>query len=312
MNLLWRVNPEPWNPENIEPECAGWRAEQAAWHSGVSISDLSHHMFDTFIAGPDATALLTAVSANNYESFAIGQAKQFIPVTSRGSIVTDGILERTAEQGYTLSGIPAAQNWVKYHGEQGGYDVSFSTDPSSAFRGGADPRLFRYQVQGPLARDLVESVFGGPLPPAKFFHSVPAVLDGMEFRALRHNMAGQDGCRVHRALAVRRGREGHAATGRREVRPGVRRGARLRVGQRGKRVDPLADPGYLHRSGPGRVPGVAPAVRDRGASGRWTGRSSLRTSRTTTARCTSRLRAGRSRSTTISSGATRCLRRATP
>ena len=193
VNLLWRVNPEPWNPENIEPEYAGWRTEQAAWHSGVSISDLSHHMFDTFIAGPDATALLTAVSANNYESFAIGQAKQFIPVTSRGSIVTDGILERTAEREYTLSGIPAAQNWVKYHGEQGGYDVSFSTDPSSAFRGGADPRLFRYQVQGPLARDLVESVFGGPLPPAKFFHSVPVVLDGMEFRALRHNMAGQDG-----------------------------------------------------------------------------------------------------------------------
>jgi vanillate/3-O-methylgallate O-demethylase len=193
VNLLWRVNPEPWNPENIEPEYAGWRTEQAAWHSGVSISDLSHHMFDTFIAGPDATALLMAVSANNYESFAIGQAKQFIPVTSRGSIVTDGILERTAEQEYTLSGIPAAQNWVKYHGEQGGYDASFSTDPSSAFRGGADPRLFRYQVQGPLARELVESVFGGPLPPAKFFHSVPVVLDGMEFRALRHNMAGQDG-----------------------------------------------------------------------------------------------------------------------
>lgn len=193
VKLLWRQNPEPWNPENIQPEYAGWREEQAAWHSGVAISDLSHHMFDTFISGPDATALLAAVSANNYESFAIGQAKQFIPVTSRGTIVTDGIIERTAEHQYTLSGIPAAQNWVKYHGEKGGYDVSFSTDPSSAFRGGADPRLFRYQVQGPLARDLVEAVFGGPLPPARFFHSVPVVLDGMEFRALRHNMAGQDG-----------------------------------------------------------------------------------------------------------------------
>ena len=193
VNLLWRQNPEPWNPENIEPEYAGWRQEQAAWHSGAAISDLSHHMFDTFISGPDATALLAAVSANNYESFAIGQAKQFVPVTSRGNIVTDGILERTGEQEYTLSGIPAAQNWVKYHSEQGGHDVSFSTDPSSAFRGGADPRLFRYQVQGPLARDLVESVFGGPLPRAKFFHSVPVTLGVMEFRALRHNMAGQDG-----------------------------------------------------------------------------------------------------------------------
>ena len=118
-------------------------------------------MFDTVIAGPDATRLLAAVSGNNYESFTVGQAKQFIPVTSNGNIVTDGILHRDAAEQYTLSGIPAAQNWVKYHGDKGGYDVSFSTDPSSAFRGGAAPKLFRYQVQGPLAADLVERAFGG-------------------------------------------------------------------------------------------------------------------------------------------------------
>jgi vanillate/3-O-methylgallate O-demethylase len=193
VNLLWRVNPAPWNPEVIKPEYAGWRQEQNAWHTGVSISDLSHHMFDTVIEGPDATRLLTAVSANNYEAFAVGQAKQFVPVTNDGNIVTDGILLREAPDRYVLSGIPAAQNWVKYHGGKGGYDVSFATDPSTAFRGGADPGLFRYQVQGPLARDLVETVFGGPLPPAKFFHSVPVTLDGRAFRALRHNMAGQDG-----------------------------------------------------------------------------------------------------------------------
>jgi vanillate/3-O-methylgallate O-demethylase len=193
VRLLWRVNPAPWNPENIEPEYAGWRQEQAAWHTGVSLSDLSHHMFDTVIEGPDATRLLAAVSANNYESFAVGQAKQFVPVAASGNIVTDGILLREAPERYTLSGIPAAQNWVKYHGEKGGYDVAFATDPSSAFRGGGDPGLFRYQVQGPLARELAEAVFGGPLPPAKFFHSVPVTLDGRTFRALRHNMAGQDG-----------------------------------------------------------------------------------------------------------------------
>ena len=115
----WRQNPEPWNPENIAPEYAGWRAEQHAWHDGVSLSDLSPHMFDTFIDGPDATRLLRDVSANNYEKFAVGQAKQFVPVTGDGNIVTDGILARTAEQSYVLSGIPAAQNWVKYHGASG-------------------------------------------------------------------------------------------------------------------------------------------------------------------------------------------------
>ena len=193
MRLLWQQNPAPWNPEGVESEYAGWRQEQAAWHEAASISDVSHHMFDTAIEGTDATRLLQAVSANNYENFAVGQAKQFVPVTNGGNIVTDGILLRLAEQKYMLTGIPAAQNWVKYHGQQGGYDVAFATDPSSAFRGGSDPWQFRYQVQGPRARDLVETVFGGPLPPAKFFHTTPVTLDGMSFSALRHNRAGQDG-----------------------------------------------------------------------------------------------------------------------
>ena len=59
MKLLWRQNPEPWNPENIEPEYAGWREEQHAWHDAVSLSDVSHHMFDTFIRA-GRHALLTA------------------------------------------------------------------------------------------------------------------------------------------------------------------------------------------------------------------------------------------------------------
>jgi vanillate/3-O-methylgallate O-demethylase len=193
MQLLWSQNPPPWLPENIEPEYADWKTEQAAWHETVSLSDVSHHMFDLYIDGPDATRLLSAVSANNYENFAVGQAKQFVPVTANGDIVTDGILLREAENKYVLTGIPASQHWVQYHGEEGGYDVAFDEDPSSAFRGGAGPRIFRYQVQGPHAKALVEKVFGGPLPPARFFHSIRVSLDGRPLRALRHNMSGQDG-----------------------------------------------------------------------------------------------------------------------
>ncbi|MGH3269855.1 MAG: hypothetical protein ACRDN1_12485 [Trebonia sp.] len=81
---------------------------------GLSIADLSHHMSDTFIKGPGATRLLAAVSANNYENFAVGQAKQFVPVAADGNIVTDGILLRTGEREYILSGVSAAQEWVKY------------------------------------------------------------------------------------------------------------------------------------------------------------------------------------------------------
>ncbi|MCX4976909.1 aminomethyl transferase family protein [Streptomyces sp. NBC_00620] len=193
VKLLWKPNAAPWLPEVVEREYTGWRQEQAAWHESVAILNLSHHMFDMFIEGPDATRLLADVGANNFENFAVGQAKQYIPVTKDGNIVTDGILSRDGENKYTLSGVPAAQHWVQYHGEKGGYDVTYVTDPSSAFRKGADPKLFRYQIQGPLASDLVERAFGGPLPPTKFFHSSPVTLDGMDFHALRHGMAGQAG-----------------------------------------------------------------------------------------------------------------------
>ena len=193
VNLLWKPNAEPWTPEVVEREYAGWRAEQAAWHEGVALLNLSHHMFDLFIEGPDALRLLRETGANSFENYAIGQAKQFLPVTARGNIVTDGIVARDGEQSFTLSGIPAAQHWVQYHGERGGYDVSFRTDPSSAFRGGGDPTLFRYQVQGPRAAELVESVFGGPMPPVKFFHAAAVELGGRRFKALRHGMAGQAG-----------------------------------------------------------------------------------------------------------------------
>ena len=191
--LLWKPNAAPWTPEVVEREYAGWRQEQAAWHEGVALLNLSHHMYDLFIDGPDAGRLLGDVGANSFESFAVGQAKQFLPVTARGNIVTDGILAREGQDSYLLSGIPAAQHWVQYHAEQGGYDVAFRTDPSSAFRKGGDPTLFRYQVQGPRAAELVESAFGGPMPQVRFFHSGPIELNGRRIKALRHGMAGQAG-----------------------------------------------------------------------------------------------------------------------
>ncbi|MGH7105976.1 MAG: hypothetical protein ACREFT_05675, partial [Acetobacteraceae bacterium] len=193
VRLLWKPNAPPFRVPVVKPEYAGWREEQAAWSQGVALSDLSHHMSDLFIEGPDATRLLGAVSANDFEAFAFGQAKQFVPVTGEGHIVTDGILMREGPHRYVLSGVPAAQSWVQYHAAQGGYDVSLSSDPDSTLRGGADPMLFRYQIQGSRTPELIERAFGGPLPKLRFFHSAPASLAGRTFRVFRHGMAGQIG-----------------------------------------------------------------------------------------------------------------------
>src|SRR5579872_407875 len=81
MKLLWKPNPPIQTVPVVQPEFAGWREEQSAWRDGVVLYDLCHHMNDLFVEGPDATRLLMSVSANDFEHFEIGQAKQFIPVT---------------------------------------------------------------------------------------------------------------------------------------------------------------------------------------------------------------------------------------
>jgi len=192
VRLLWKPSAAPWTPPVIQPEYVGWAEEQAASNDAVAFSDLSHHMSDLFIEGPDALRLLSDSSANNYKTFEIGQAKQFIAVTARGHLVSDGILMRDAADRFTLSGAPASQNWVRYHGETGGYSVEIGSDPDSAHRGGGDPVLCRFQIQGPHAVALAEKVFG-PLPKTKFFHSTAVELEGRQYRAFRHGMTAQPG-----------------------------------------------------------------------------------------------------------------------
>lgn len=193
VRLLWKSEPSRWLPPVVPAEFVGWREEQAAAYKTAALSDLSHHMTHLFVEGPDATRLLSDLSANNFHDFAINQAKQLIVANDDGYILNDGILIRDEAEKYILSGVPSAASWIRFHATQGGYDVSLSLDPDSATRGGGDPVLFRYQIQGPRALELVERVFGGPLPRTKFFHATFVMLDGRDFRALRHGMSGQPG-----------------------------------------------------------------------------------------------------------------------
>jgi len=193
IKLLWKPNPPLQTVPVVQPEFEGWAKEQHAYEDGVILYDLCHHMNDLFIDGPDAMKLLQAVSANDYEKFAIGQAKQFVPVTKNGDIITDGILMRMGECSFILSGVPASQTWVRYHADRGGYDVTYSANADSANRKEGPPAMFRYQVQGPRAMEVVERVLGAAPPNVKFFHSEEVTIAGRKLRAFRHGMAGQPG-----------------------------------------------------------------------------------------------------------------------
>ena len=206
IKLVWKPHAPNFTVPVVPPEFVGWREEQTAWRDGVAFMNLSFHMRQIFLEGPDVRRMLAAISVNAYEDFEIGRAKQFVPVTHAGHIVTDAIVLRLDTEKFVLSGVAAAETWVRYHAEKGGYNLTWVTDPNSgnhfaepnyASPGkaptGKEPVLFRYQVQGPRAVEVIERTFGGPLPPAKFFHSVPVTLGGTKFRAFRHGMAAMPG-----------------------------------------------------------------------------------------------------------------------
>ncbi len=176
----------------VTPEFSNWRSEQLSWRTSVALLDQSHHMTDLFLTGPDALKLLSDIGVNSFANFQVDNAKQFIAVNSDGYLIGDAILFYLAEESFDLVGHPMVIDWVQYHLETGDYDATFERDGNSIVRAG-DPKLYRYELQGPNALALMEKVTGAPVPPTKFFHMATFTIDGLTVRSLRHGMAGQPG-----------------------------------------------------------------------------------------------------------------------
>jgi len=178
----------------VPPEFTNWRDEQAAWQNACVMFDLSYHMVDLTLTGPDALKLLKDLGFNTFEGFEVNHAKQFAPCNHEGFIIGDVILLYLADQTFSLVGRAPAINWVCYHAEKGGYDVKCDVDERLAVR--KDPTRrndYRVQLQGPNAMKTMEKILGGPPPKVKFFHMATLDIAGKQVHALRHGMAGQPG-----------------------------------------------------------------------------------------------------------------------
>jgi vanillate/3-O-methylgallate O-demethylase len=57
-------------------------------------------------------------------------------------------------------------------------------------------KSYRYQIQGPNAKQVIEKLNGGPIPDIKFFTMDVIRIAGRDVRALRHGMAGAPGLEV--------------------------------------------------------------------------------------------------------------------
>ena len=177
----------------VPAEFTNWREEQVAWRETCALFDQTHHMTDLYVEGPDVIRLLSDVGVNSFENFAVDKAKQFVACNHDGFVIGDGILFFLSENRVSLVGRPSAHNWLQYHAETGGYDVTVERDERTAVNPTGRRKLYRYQVQGPTALQVMERATGGPLPEIRFFNMGELKVAGHAVRALHHGMSGAPG-----------------------------------------------------------------------------------------------------------------------
>jgi syringate O-demethylase len=177
----------------VPPEFTNWRDEQRAWQTTCVLFNLSYHMNDLAVEGPDALELLSRLGVNSFDGFAGDRAKHYVPCSPDGFVIGDVILFALGGNRFELVGRAPALNWIIYHAETGEYDVIVELDLRSALRTDGRRRSYRFQVQGPTAMQVLEKALGGPPPELRFFHTTTVAIAGTTAGALRHGMVGQPG-----------------------------------------------------------------------------------------------------------------------
>jgi glycine cleavage system aminomethyltransferase T len=200
----------------VPAEFTNWRDEQLAWQGTCVLFNQSYHMAELAVEGPDALELLSRLGVNTFAGFEPGKAKQFVPCTYDGYVIGDVILFALGDERFNLVGRAPVLNWVTYHAETGGFEVTVEFDQRTALRTDGRRKHYRFQIQGPNAMKVIEKALGHPPEELKFFSLRTERIAAREVFALRHGMAGQPGWElfgpwdegegVHEAL-VRAGEE---------------------------------------------------------------------------------------------------------
>jgi vanillate/3-O-methylgallate O-demethylase len=182
----------------VPAEFTNWRREVIAWQKTAVLFDQSHHMVNLFVSGPEALKLLTDTGINSTANFPVDMAKQFVPVSPEGGVIGDGILFRLAEEEFVFVGRAPVANYLTFRATQG-YNVDVRLDQRSPSRPYGKPvtrDLWRFQIQGPNAWQIIEKINGGPVEQVKFFRMGHMKIAGEPVRTLRHGMAGAPGLEI--------------------------------------------------------------------------------------------------------------------
>lgn len=180
----------------IPPEFTNFRDEVRAWKDRVALLEQSYHMCELHLRGPQAIDLLRELAVNKLATFPVMRAKQLVLAGHDGHYLADAIIFHEEEDFYRIVGAPFASDWVQYNAQLGKYDVTATRDDPLSVREG-DRDIYRFQVQGRHALDLMRQLTNDNVPDIGFFHIGTMTIAGRTVRALRHGMAGEPGFELY-------------------------------------------------------------------------------------------------------------------
>lgn len=177
-------------------EYTNWRDEQEAWRKTVVLFDQSFHMTDVYFEGPDVRRLLERIAVNTMSNFGANKAKQIVACNEDGRVIGDSILFGHRDDKVSIVGRPCVGNWAEFQARTGDYDLKITRDERAVANDGSR-LIYRYQIQGPNAMEMLKRLHDGPFPDIKFFNLGDLKIAGKRVRALNHSMSRMNGLELH-------------------------------------------------------------------------------------------------------------------
>lgn len=180
----------------IAPQYTNWMEEVRAWRHGAVLLNQSYHMTDLYVRGPDAIKFLSYVGVNSFANFGRNKAKQLICVNPDGYVVGDGIIFGLEDDEILYVGRPPLAYWLAYQAEVLDFDLTTEFDIRSLENADKPRKLYRYEVQGPRALEILNEVNEGGDLTTKFFNMGEITIAGCTARTLSHGMGGAQGLEI--------------------------------------------------------------------------------------------------------------------
>ncbi len=170
-------------------EYSGIVDEHMAVRTRAGLFDVSH-MGEIEIAGRDALEAVQHITSNDAAKLAIGQIQYSALTTPQGTFVDDVLVYKLTDEHFMLvvnaSNIIKDFNWIAEH--VAGHGDAAAVNTSS--------RYALLALQGPAARDVLQSLTGVNLEPIKYYWFTTGEVAGVRCTISRTGYTGEDGFEV--------------------------------------------------------------------------------------------------------------------